>query len=416
MLECRFSSRSGIFRKAASTPGVKNQMPSRSRNVCESLIDHPAVPVVNAAPARSRSPVKLIAFYLPQFHPIKENDEYWGKGFTEWTNVALAQPQYDGHYQPQLPGELGFYDLRLPDTLCTQAALALQYGIYGFSFYYYWFGGRRILERPLDEMLRSGLPDLPFCICWANENWTRNWDGANEQILIEQVYSKDFAERFIEDVIPILRDPRYIRVDGKPMLLVYRVDRLPDPYQVARTWRERCTQAGVGPPHLCAVQSFGIGDAREYGFDAAVEFPPHTKRAPIDPKTLPGLRPEFQGYVEDYGKIVDIQLELPRPKYPLYRGVMPAWDNTPRRGANSRIVAHASLDQYERWLEAIVKQALEAPGEAFVFINAWNEWAEGAYLEPDRRLGRARLISTRSAMEQGIARAMLGGSGELKKL
>ena len=343
-------------------------------------------------------PVKLIAFYLPQFHQVRENDEFWGEGFTEWTNVRGAEPQFDMHYQPQAPSDLGFYDLRMPSVLERQAQLASEFGIYGFCFYYYWFAGRRVLERPLEVMLQSGRPQFPFCVCWANENWTRNWDGASEEVLIAQKYDEGFGERFISDVIPLMQDRRYIRASGKPMLLVYRVDLLPDVFRLTRKWRQMCMRAGLGPIHLCAVQSFGIGDPREYGFDAAVEFPPHIKRSPLDRRTVPGLRADFEGYLEDYRAIVDYQIQLPPAKYPLFRGVMPAWDNTPRRRNKARIVVHSSPELYERWLSAMVKQSVETAQDAFVFINAWNEWAEGAYLEPDQRLGRARLEATRRAL------------------
>jgi lipopolysaccharide biosynthesis protein len=371
------------------------------------LGDSPVLESVSAKEARKQhdptTRVKLIAFYLPQFHPIKENDDFWGKGFTEWTNVTRAKPQFQGHYQPQLPGELGFYDLRIPETLSLQARLAHQYGIFGFCFYYYWFSGRCLLERPLKNMLMLSEPSFPFCICWANENWTRNWDGANEKLLVRQDYSGEFADEFIHDVIPIMQDSRYIRMNGKPMLLVYRVDQLPNPHSVARRWRQRCIDAGLGSPHLCAVQSFGIGDPREYGFDAAVEFPPHTRRAGISPNSLSGLHPDFRGYIEDYRMIVKMQTALKWPDYSLYRGVMPAWDNTPRRGDRSRIVAHSSSELYELWLSEMVRQTVErATGESAVFINAWNEWAEGAYIEPDQRFGRARLIATRAALDRGV--------------
>ena len=345
---------------------------------------------------------KLIAFFLPQFHPIPENDQFWGLGFTEWTNVTRAQANFEGHCQPRLPSDLGFYDLRVPEILNRQAELARAYGIYGFCFYYYWFAGRRLLERPLDSMIESGKPDFPFCICWANENWTRNWDGAEREVLIPQEYSAENCDRFIRDVIPILKDHRYIRLAGAPLLLVYRVNLIPDPAGTARRWREICAEEGVGPIHLCAVQSFAIGDPRPYGFDAAVEFPPHVKRALVDPATFPGLRPDFEGYLEDYPTIVTNQLSLPRSNYPLYRGVMPAWDNTPRRGTKAHILVHSSPALYERWLYELVKDALADVGrnEPFVFINAWNEWAEGAYLEPDQELGRARLEATLRAVRR----------------
>src|SRR6185437_5346285 len=292
-----------------------------------------AVPAETNRSARERPVLpKLIAFYLPQFHLIPENDEWWGKGFTEWINVASARPNFQGHVQPRLPADLGFYDLRLPETMAAQVALARRYGIRGFCFYYYWFDGRRLLERPLDQFLATGRPVFPFCICWANENWTRRWDGHEEDVLMKQQYGPEFAHHFIRDAIPILKDPRYITVDSSPILLVYRIDRLPDPRAAAEIWREECRKAGIPNLHLVAVQSFGITDPGPYGFDAAVEFPPHTNRFLLDPKCYPGIDPEFDGYLEDFNLVVADQLRKPLPEYVLYRGVMPSWDNTPRRG------------------------------------------------------------------------------------
>jgi glycosyltransferase involved in cell wall biosynthesis len=352
------------------------------------------------------TPVKLICFYLPQFHPIEENDRFWGKGFTEWTNVTRARPSFEGHYQPQLPADLGFYDLRLPEVLEEQVQLARQYGIYGFCFYYYWFGGRRVLDRPLDSMLRSGKPDFPFCICWANENWTRNWDGAQEEILIAQDYSWENCERFIREVIPVMQDPRYIQVEGAPVLLVYRVGQLPDALNVTRRWREICANTGIPEIHLCAVQSFGLDDPRPYGFDAAVEFPPHTRHVLYDHWSFPGIDPNFEGYLEDYPRVASNQVARPWPDYRLYRGVMPAWDNTPRRGTKAHILVGSDPAIYESWLYEMVKRTLEHnEQEPLLFINAWNEWAEGAYLEPDQQLGHARLVATRNALRWGTAQA-----------
>ncbi len=348
------------------------------------------------------SPAKLIAFFLPQFYPIKENDEFWGKGFTEWTNVARAKPNFEGHYQPQLPADLGYYDLRVPEVLEQQAEFAATYGIYGFCFYYYWFNGRRLLERPLDQMLRSGRPDFPFCICWANENWTRTWDGAASEILIQQDYSDDACEQFIRDVIPVLRHPRYIRVGGAPMLLVYRINALPKPMTITQKWREICAAEGITSLHICAVQSFGVGDPRPYGCDAAIEFPPHTERLIMDRESVSGIHADFRGYLEHYPAIARNQLALPWPDYTWYRGVMPSFDNTPRRGVHAHIYLNSSPSEYQSWLYELVKQELrwKATQEPIVFINAWNEWAEGAYLEPDQKYGRARLLATRRALLQ----------------
>jgi len=354
-----------------------------------------------AAIADAKASPRLIAFYLPQFHPIQENDENWGKGFTEWTSVTQASPNFVGHYQPQLPADLGFYDLRVPEVMEQQAALARQHGVHGFCYYYYWFNGRRVLERPLEQMLRSGRPDFPFCLCWANENWTRNWDGSTDELLIAQDYSGDASHRFIRDIVPFLKDPRYIRINGAPMLLVYRVDQLPDPIRTAQVWREVCASEGVREIHLCAVQSFGVGDPRQYGFDAAVEFPPHTRRALIDSNAFPGISSDFEGYLEDYPTIVENQLALQWPEYPWYRGVMPAWDNTPRRGKRAHILVHSSPELYEHWLTVVAQQTkqMAAIQDPVLFVNAWNEWAEGAYLEPDRKLGHARLRATSRALK-----------------
>jgi len=219
--------------------------------------------------------VKAIAFYLPQFHPVPENDAWWGKGFTEWTNVTKARPRFPGHYQPHLPADLGFYDLRLPEARAAQAALAKEYGIFGFCYYHYWFNGRRLLERPFNEVLASGQPDFPFCLCWANENWTRVWDGGNNEILLKQQYSSDDDQAHIESLITAFQDERYIRIDDKPIFLVYRTKFLPDPARTAAIWRAAAKRAGLRDLFLIRVENFGdFTDPTLIGFDAAVEFAP----------------------------------------------------------------------------------------------------------------------------------------------
>ncbi len=351
------------------------------------------------------SPATLLAFYLPQFHPIPENDAWWGPGFTEWTNVIRAAPQFDGHHQPQLPTDLGFYDLRAPEVMDRQAELARAYGVGGFCFYYYWFDGKRLLERPLEQMLQRGAPDFPFCICWANENWSRRWDGSEHELLMEQRYAPGWDERFIRDVLPYLRDRRAVRVSGHPLLAVYRVDLLPDAQRAAATWRRVCEEEGLGAIHLCAVQSFGIGDPRPHGFDAAIEFPPHTQRELLDPRTRPGVSPRFEGYLESYPAVVRNQLAKPLPPYPLYRGAMPSWDNTARRKNRGHVLVDASPALYRHWVEEMVGQSLDRAGtqEPLVFVNAWNEWAEGTHLEPDDRYGHAWLEATRQGLCEGVA-------------
>jgi lipopolysaccharide biosynthesis protein len=345
--------------------------------------------------------VRVIAFYLPQFHPIPENDGWWGKGFTEWTNVTRAKPNFAGHYQPHLPSDLGFYDLRVPEVREQQAALADRFGIHGFCYYYYWFNGRQILERPLQEVFRSGKPDFPFCVCWANENWSRRWDGGSNEVLLQQEYSPEDDLAFIESLLPLFSDRRYIRVKDRPVLLVYRPDLLPDPRATAERWTLACREAGLPGVYLCAGHTKTTLDPVPIGFDAAFEFPPHgTRHASKAYRKFPGIRPEFKGLVLDYRALAVQYLGKPMPAYPLHKAVMVAWDNTARRQLDGTIFLHSSPEAYEVWLReaAELVRRHNAPGERLVFINAWNEWAEGAHLEPDQRFGLQYLEATRRAL------------------
>lgn len=343
---------------------------------------------------------KLIAFYLPQFHPIPENDKWWGKGFTEWTNVTKAKPLFDGHMQPKLPTDLGFYDLRLPESREAQAKLALEYGITGFCYYYYWFNGRKLLDRPIREVLNSGQPNFPFCICWANENWTRRWDGLENQILMKQEYADGFDMAFIDDVIPYMRDDRYIRYNNKPVLLVYRIKAIPNIRKTVEVWRKRCRQLGLGEIHLCAVRFHDVHeDVCEYGFDAALNFPPHQAKVKNVAQSIGGLTPDFKGLIYDYRTVVEGDLSAYRNGYDrkIHRALMMGWDNTARRGANSHIAYGATPELYGNWLQGIIEQELQYgfTTESLVFINAWNEWAEGTTLEPDNHFGTGYLRATR---------------------
>ena len=347
--------------------------------------------------------VKLLAFYLPQFHPIPENDAWWGEGFTEWTNVRPAQPLYAGHDQPRVPGELGYYSLEDASVRERQAELARSHGIYGFCYYYYWFGGKKLLHKPIEDVIRTGKPDFPFCVIWANETWTRRWDGRDKEILVQQTYSEDDARNFARDLIPLFQDPRYIRVDGKPMLLVYRPADIPDPVAYTRTWREVWREAGVGEVHLVCALTTVFPDPLRAGFDAAVEFPPHKSIFPyprkLDPKQA-GLGPEFTGRAYDYRDFVTNHLQSEEPHYSLYRTLMLRWDNTARLKANSTIWLHCDPTVYSLWLARTVARAIKRHpiAERFVFINAWNEWAEGTYLEPDTTYGDQFLRATRSTL------------------
>jgi O-antigen biosynthesis protein len=342
--------------------------------------------------------VRLIAYYLPQFHPIPENDLWWGKGFTEWTNVTKAAPRFVGHYQPRLPGELGFYDLRSPDTLRRQAALARKYGIHGFCLHYYWFGGKTLLETPLNLLLENRDIDIKFCICWANENWTRRWDGESNEILIAQSHSPQDDAAFARSLERLFGDPRYIRIDGRPLVVTYRAGLLPDPLATARRWRHHWAGAGFGNPYLVMAQTWGDEDPRPFGFDAAVEFPPH-KLAVNAPRINAGLEmfdQDYEGNIYEYDYLVQRATTAAPPNYKLFPCVCPSWDNEARKPRKGDTFAFSTPAKYGAWLTYACQRALREfkPAERFVFINAWNEWAEGAYLEPDRHFGFAYLQET----------------------
>lgn len=350
-----------------------------------------------SAAERARRPedeVRLIAFHLPQFHPIPENDAWWGKGFTEWRNVGKAKPLFPGHHQPQLPTDLGFYDLRLPEARVAQADLAREHGIHGFCFYHYWFQGRRLLQRPVDEILASGSPDFPFCLCWANEPWSRRWDGSESEVLQPQAYSADDDLNHIRWLLRPLSDPRAIRLGGRPLFLVYRADQLPDPRRTTDLWREEAQRAGLPGLFLVAVETgWDAGwDATQVGFDAKLLFQPQfsllgeVSRLDVGPART---------RVFHYDDAWPILADPPPVTYPRFDAVFPGWDNSPRRGEESWVIHGNTPAAYEAWLRLAVRRALDRPpDQRVVFVNAWNEWAEGAHLEPDRTHGRAFLEAT----------------------
>lgn len=346
---------------------------------------------------------RLIAFYLTQFHPIPENDRWWGKGFTEWTNVTKAAPLFDGHYQPHLPADFGFYDLRVPATRHDQIRTAKAYGIDGFCYHYYWFSGTRLLNQPLDDMLADSASDMPFCLCWANENWTRRWDAAEHEILIAQRYFSDDDLEFIKSIQPFFTDSRYIRLEGRPFLIVYRPQHLPDAKKTAVVWRDYCRSVGIGEIHLCAALTHGNEDYAQFGFDSGVEFPPHNAKCANAASGVP-FHASFRGFVAEYAEIATSYLSRHYTGTNVFRSVFPSWDNTARTGNRATMVLGASPDNYGYWLaECISRTRADFPGQdRLVFINAWNEWAEGCHLEPDRRYGHAFLEATLSA-KQGRA-------------
>lgn len=343
------------------------------------------------------SSMRTIAFHLPQFHTIPENDEWWGNGFTEWTNVSKAAPYFPGHYQPHIPSDLGYYDLSNPDSLKMQAALAKKYGIHGFCFYHYWFNGKLLLETPLHQMLKSGEPDFPFCLCWANENWTRAWDGRSGEILIGQEYTDADDVRHIYYLASFFEDRRYIRVNGKPLFLVYRANNMPDPSRSIKLWRDTARKIGIGEIYVCRVESFHNehSDPTELGFDAAIEFQPDWKELDtVDYKKLDG-----DHLVYDYADVVRKMIAKSPVDYKRFPSVFPSWDNSARRKTDAIVFNNSTPLVYQIWLkESLRKISQNSPDERIIFINAWNEWGEGNHLEPDQKFGKSYLEATYNAL------------------
>ncbi|KAB2644789.1 MAG: glycosyltransferase [Verrucomicrobia bacterium] len=346
--------------------------------------------------------IRAIAIYLPQFHRIKENDQWWGEGFTEWTNVKRGRPFYPGHYQPHIPHpDLGYYDLDDPSILEKQVELARQHGIHGFCYYYYWFNGKKLLEKPLNRLLETGKPDFPFCFCWANENWTRTWDGGDSEVLIEQVHSYENDEKFIYDIIPALKDPRYIRINNKPLLIIYRPGLLPNMTATAEHWRKVCKSEGIGEIYLACMRSLEIIDPLKNGLDAAIQFPPANVPAEnIFLKPISRIKKNFSGYIYNMEEMISFYSQE-KESYRLIRAVCPSWDNTARRMERATSWIKSTPNNYYKWLvDAIAKTRKNfKESERLLFINAWNEWGEGCHLEPDKKNGYVFLNATKRALQ-----------------
>ena len=362
---------------------------------------------MSAATATAPEPAlraRALAFYLPQFHPIPENDAWWGKGFTEWTNTARAVPLFPGHYQPHVPADLGFYDLRCAESRAAQADMAREFGIEAFCYYHYWFAGQRVLERPFDEVLRSGEPDFPFCLCWANDTWTGIWYGAPKRILIKQTYpGVDDHKRHFAALLPAFADPRYVRVDGKPLFIVYKLNEIPEPRAFIDLWHGMASQAGLGGLHIVGHDVAVPGaDLIAMGCDAVIETPP-LKQRPWQPLRALWRTPQVwvrqkyravrnQPTVWDYASWAQQNMPRARAGYASYPCVVHAWDNTPRSGANGVVLRNPDPALFRPVLDAAVQAVADKPAEQrLVFLKSWNEWAEGNHLEPDLRYGDAYL-------------------------
>ena len=382
--------------------GLERKAPNIADEVRRTTRPHAGFEEVAPLPPGLEPRAKLLAYYLPQYHPTPENDAWWGRGFTEWTNLARSLPRFAGHYQPRTPRDLGHYALDRGDTLRRQIGLARGAGLHGFVFYFYWFNGRRLLDAPLEALLANPTLDMPFCLMWANENWTRRWDGSDDQILVSQDYRSRDEPALIAEFARHFADPRYIRLRGRPVLMVYRGRLIPDAAATVDRWR-RLFRDGYGEdPVLVMAQSFTDTDPRPCGMDAAVEFPPHklTARVPMINDRLHVLDPAFAAEVYDYAAIAEASATEPAPAYPLIKTAVPGWDNDPRRQGTGTVLHGATPALYQAWLEDLIRFARRHPveGEALVCINAWNEWAEGATLEPDVHWGGAFLNATARAV------------------
>jgi lipopolysaccharide biosynthesis protein len=354
--------------------------------------------------------IRTIVFYLPQFHPIPENDAWWGAGFTEWTNVASARPLFRNHYQPHIPADLGFYDVRLPETRAAQAELARNYGIEGFCYYHYWFEGKRLLERPFDDVLNSGEPDFPFCLCWANETWSRRWLGEERSVLQKQTYSFDDDHRHGEWLAKAFADRRYLRVKNRPLFLIYRPRDLPDPVKTMDIFRKASVRRGLPEPYILGADAHcSRHDCKEFGCDGTLQFEPQLSVLPDfnnDSASLSKLRRNLRFHVPSAKlKLYDYEdarrrMLAKKRAHETVPCVCVGWDNTPRRGRNGIILLNNTPEKFEAGLASMAARVISKPAdERIIFLNAWNEWAEGNHLEPDERFGHGYLQAVRRVLE-----------------
>lgn len=356
---------------------------------------------------------RLIALYLPQYHPIPENDAWWGPGFTEWTNTAKAKPLFIGHQQPNLPADLGFYDLRVTESREAQTEMAKEYGIEGFCYWHYWFGGgRRLLERPFNEVLASGKPDFPFCLAWANHTWSGIWHGCPDRVLIEQTYpGKDDIVAHFYTLLDAFRDRRYLKIDGRNIFSIYRPGDLQEPKRFMDTWRELAKKEEIPDFYFIAITDYPW-KMPEDGYDACTTNPPV---AMLTHQGVASMNEEIATEMLKWQPVTKEKPPLPnvysyeafvkhafpeqtrRPEF--FPCVVPNWDNTPRSGLNGFLLHGSTPELYSKHIrEAVDLVAGRAPDQRVIFIKSWNEWAEANYLEPDLKWGQGYLKETRKAI------------------
>ncbi|MCP4525598.1 MAG: lipopolysaccharide biosynthesis protein [Aestuariibacter sp.] len=341
---------------------------------------------------------RIIAFYLPQFHPIAENNEWWEEGFTEWTNVSRAKPLFRGHYQPRLPADLGFYDLRVPETRAAQAKLARRYGLEGFCYWHYWFAGKRLIERPFNEVLGSGQPDFPFCLAWANQSWTGVWHGTPDKMLMAQTYpgAKDDKAHFYA-IVDAFRDERYMTIEGKPIFIVHSPAEIPEPKRFTDCWRELALEQGLPGLYFIGI-AMPTWNPRHHGFDASILSNPGVIFEAMRTRLLRRMYNKLirhiftRPIVYSYKDIIRYAVPALATDFKQYPCVMPNWDNTPRCGMNGIVLDRSTPELFSLQLKMAFEQIRDQEiDQRIIFIKSWNEWAEGNYLEPDRRFGKAYL-------------------------
>jgi len=349
--------------------------------------------------------MKVLAFYLPQFHTIPENNEWWGDGFTEWTNTKKAKPLFKEHYQPREPYNSNYYDLSDIDTMRWQADLAKEYGIYGFCYYHYWFKGKKLLEKPLENMLKHKEIDLPFCFSWANEPWSRTWDGRDSEVLMPQEYGdKSDWKKHFEYLIDFFKDDRYIKIDNKPLMVIYKTMHIPDGDKMCQYWNDLAIQEGFDG--LYFVETLGGMQASPSLkiSDAVVELEPNFTMAGHQTsfferqlrkikKKITGL--QLYDYDRVWKKIIARKSNRFEKKH--FLGAFIDWDNSPRKGNNGVIFKGASPDKFNKYLSIQIDKSEK---NSFLFINAWNEWAEGTYLEPDMKYEYQYLTALKNAIDK----------------
>jgi hypothetical protein len=352
--------------------------------------------------------ISLTAFYLPQFHRLAVNDLAWGSGFTEWTNVTRCQPFFRGHLQPHLPADLGFYDLTNADVIARQTRLALHYGVGAFCFHYYWFGGHVVMPTPLRLFRELDDPDMKFCLCWANENWTRRWDGRDDELILRQSHVYEIDRHFIDDILPMLRSERYLRANGAAVIVIYRPMLLgKDLGRTIDAWRRVAEAEGIGPLLILGsnfVENQPHSEPVGRSLDGVVDFPPHGLfEHHVGLTEAAFFRRDFAGSFLDYDDAVTGGGEPGSADRLVVPGVFPGWDNTARQRKNAYIFVNSSPLKFRMWLEAAIRRSrADSACDGMVFINAWNEWAEGAHLEPCRWYGHAHLAACRDAIRSVV--------------